>query len=965
MPLPAALRVWVLGYEPRVTIRPHRRLLNALCLGALLALITPAHPALAAYDEAGGDDVRIAILNTTDYSMPSIDIAENGDIYVAVSVANTDRNSIYVYRSTDGGDHWSYWGGLDSTDVEYSLPSLHIAEGTQNKLYLAFKYQGPSETHSEIRIAYSPLSSAIWTVHTVLSSPTDWFYSVSLTSDEMNFASYRLYLAAEGWDGNGRDIWFTRSTDYGFSWEAGYKIASLSNDANYFNPMLCYGRSGVVHCAWKYSPAAGTGMDEAVRYRRALNYAAGGISDWQGTVYMTSSSNGTDENFATVAASHGSDQVAMSWELVEDNLTLGSYIRTSSDAGLAWGTPQWMEYTYWPELLALPGTSGFSMLDTYAYGKGLRSADDADPLTWSDDQILADRDYWFAWSSSPEHRSHDYNVAKGNRRGMVWTAVNPAGADTVFFDAEWRRDPGYANLEEGFPMTLSAGVVAPPAVCELDGDMESEIVFGDVTGHIIALNHDGTAVPGWPVDIGTFQDDATIAIGNLNDDPYNEVVAGNDAGYVHAFDHVGVELSGWPRNTGTAAPAYVAIGAISTEARQIAACSGTKVFLYNGSGSPVPGFPLTVAGNITASPAIGDVDGDGDREIVILQEHFMNVIRGDHTVQAFRNVTADGQSFTNAPTLADLNLDGDLEIMAPTDQGRLYVMNPDGSNYPGGWPYIDPAGVRLTSVAAAQIRAGTEPELIFGVEGAAAPEVHAFYEYFTELGGYPNPTGAGWFLYGMPIVDVLDEGSPDVIAAARDKKAYGWDNFGRELPGWPEDLAARCEVSAASGDIDADGRVEVVFTTYDPPSVVVYDLGASVYRSSFYTTYWWPMYGYNPLRQGCLACDNDRVTNVPENPTPIASILFAAPAPNPTSGPVSLRFDLPEPAAVRLECFDAQGRLVAHVLKDEMEMGPHEISWLPRSGSGAELAAGVYYLRLTVNGPSASRELSRKIVVMR
>jgi hypothetical protein len=53
------------------------------------------------------------------------------------------------------------------------------------------------------------------------------------------------------------------------------------------------------------------------------------------------------------------------------------------------------------------------------------------------------------------------------------------------------------------------------------------------------------------------------------------------------------------------------------------------------------------------------------------------------------------------------------------------------------------------------------------------------------------------------------------------------------------------------------------------------------------------------------------------------------------------------------------------VIKDEMEMGPHEISWLPRSGSGADLAAGVYYLKLTVSGPNASREQTRKIVVMR
>lgn len=81
----------------------------------------------------------------------------------------------------------------------------------------------------------------------------------------------------------------------------------------------------------------------------------------------------------------------------------------------------------------------------------------------------------------------------------------------------------------------------------------------------------------------------------------------------------------------------------------------------------------------------------------------------------------------------------------------------------------------------------------------------------------------------------------------------------------------------------------------------------SVYRSSFYTTNWWPMYGYNPLRQG---------------------------------------------------------RLVAHVIKKELGAGPHEITWNPRREIGP-LSAGVYYLRLAVSGPNASREQTRKVVVMR
>ncbi len=938
------------------------RSLFACSLCVLLLLILPA-ATQAALDEIGGDDVQIARVAVTEFTRPVMDIAENGDIYVAVSVAMTGRNSIYIYRSLDGGDQWAYWGRLDSTDVDYTEPSLHIAEGTQDLLFVAFSYQGPSEAHRQIRVASSPLAAPSWTVQTALATDTDDFYGPSLNSDEVNFASYYLYLAAEADDGNGNDIWFTRSTNYGAGWATGYKIASLATGEDYHGPFLCYGRSGVVHCVWQLYQFVGN--NQAVRYRRATNYAAA-AGDWDPILYLTSASDGKGEYHATVAASHGSDQVVAGWGVIEDATAVGTDLRSSSDAGVSWSDPVRLEYNYWAHLLALPGTAGFSMsIDEYAGYKGLRSAADATPLVWSEHQTLWDRPAWVSWGSFCAVRYHDYDLTRGNRRGVVWMAENETGTDTLFFDAEWRRDPGYANLEPGFPMSLATGVVAPPAICELDGDPESEIVFGYADGRIVAVNHDGSAVPGWPVDIGTFQADATIAVGDIDGDRWNDVVAGNDAGYVYALDHAGDELPGWPRNTGTGAPAYVALGAITTAERQVAVCSGTKVGLYRGSGAPEPEFPVTVAGTISAAPAIGDVDGDGDREIVILQQQYMDVFRGDGSVQAYRNLVSAGQTFSNAPTLGDLNLDGDLEIVAPTDQGRLYVMNPDGTDYPGGWPYVDPSGQRLTSVALAQIRGTTEPELIFGVEDATNPLVRAFYQNMGVLSGYPQSVGSGWFLYAAPIVDVLDEGSPDVIVASRDMEAYAWTNFGVPLPGWPHHLGARCNVSAASGDIDGDGRVEAVFTTLAPGMLFVYDLGAMVDRDGNNPTRWWPMYGYNALRQGCLACDEDRVTDVAPGGPVARTLSFAAPAPNPTTGTVAVSFELPEPAAVRLDLFDAQGRRVARLLKEEMAAGRCQRTWDLRGQSGGELASGIYYLRLAVGGPRVSRELTRRVVLVR
>jgi hypothetical protein len=964
MPLRPAPYALPTGRVPEIGPLP-LGLLRALVLGALLLAALPGSVA-ADYDEIGGDDVQIVKLEVAQSHGPVMDIAENGDIYVAVCVDLTDRYAVYFYRSQDGGTDWAYWGRLDSTDVDYRHPSLHIAEGTQDRVFVAFTYQGPSEARPQIRVAYSPLSvaSASWTVQTALATATDDFGRVCLDSDETNYDSYYLYLAAEAADGNGNDIWFTRSKDYGATWESGYKIGSLATGGHFLDPVIRYGRSGGLHCLWMFYPTSET-ADWAMRYRHAANWGEGGYGDWDPILYLSSASDGLDEHNPSLAASHGTDHVLATWMILDGSSAIGSGARSSSDAGATWSDAQETPSLNVRGVLALPSGGGFSICgNAGAFRDGFQSATDADPLGWSDHQTIVDRDYYGIQTALGYARGHDYDPTRGNRNAMVWAVENYAGTDTLFFDAEWRRDPGYANLEPGFPLGLTSSVVAPPAICELDGDPESEIVFGLEDGRIVALDHDGSALPGWPVDIGTFQADATIAVGDITGDGRSDVVAGNATGYVYAFDRAGAELPGWPRNTGTAAPAYVALGAITTENRQVAVGSGTKVGLYRGSGTPEPNFPVTVAGTISAAPAIGDVDGDGDREIVILQQQYMDVFRGDGTVQAYRNLTSAGQTFSNSPTLGDLNLDGDLEIVAPTDQGRLYVMNPDGTDYPGGWPYVDPAGLRLTSVALAQILGTDEPELIFGVEDAGAPEVHVLYQDMDEAYNFPQPTGDGWYIRAMPTVDVLDGGSPDVILPSRDKQVHAWTNLGAVLPGWPESLGSSANVSAASGDIDSDGNVEVVVATMSPAQLLVYDMGATVDRHPSHRTRWWPMYGYNALRQGCLACDEDRVTDVPGTGPVARTLSFAAPAPTPTTGTVAVSFELPEAAAVRLDLFDAQGRRVARLLKEEMGAGTHRHSWDLRAQAGTELASGVYYLRLGVSGPSVSRELTRRVVLV-
>ena len=68
--------------------------------------------------------------------------------------------------------------------------------------------------------------------------------------------------------------------------------------------------------------------------------------------------------------------------------------------------------------------------------------------------------------------------------------------------------------------------------------------------------------------------------------------------------------------------------------------------------------------------------------------------------------------------------------------------------------------------------------------------------------------------------------------------------------------------------------------------------------------------------------------------------------PNPFSGRTAIHFDLPAETRVRLEVFDAQGRLVRTLAEGDYPAGFHAAEWDHRGDGGQVLGAGVYLYRI-------------------
>jgi flagellar hook assembly protein FlgD len=79
--------------------------------------------------------------------------------------------------------------------------------------------------------------------------------------------------------------------------------------------------------------------------------------------------------------------------------------------------------------------------------------------------------------------------------------------------------------------------------------------------------------------------------------------------------------------------------------------------------------------------------------------------------------------------------------------------------------------------------------------------------------------------------------------------------------------------------------------------------------------------------------------------------------PNPFNPITFIDFSLPQPSNVRIEVFNLLGQSVATLTDGNRPAGYHTVSWNGLDASGAPVASGVYFYRLTADEFRASNKM--------
>jgi hypothetical protein len=230
--------------------------------------------------------------------------------------------------------------------------------------------------------------------------------------------------------------------------------------------------------------------------------------------------------------------------------------------------------------------------------------------------------------------------------------------------------------------------------------------------------------------------------------------------------------------------------------------------------SSMPGWPKTLPSHPNYSPTgatMADLNGDGIMEILA------GSTLGDFRVWNILGDTVFTKSglgqIQSKPAIGDIDLDGEMEIVVTNRSNGIYIWDSQGVNHPG-WPVYVGEVSGLKSPVLFDLNGDDTLEIIVGERDYPKGKINVFSSDGTLLWS----DTLDYMCVATPSVgDIDNDGTLEIVAASY-YSLYVWDSNGNLEPNWPLTIAPAGGMSYSQPtlvDLDNDTTLEIAITYYD------------------------------------------------------------------------------------------------------------------------------------------------------
>ncbi len=418
---------------------------------------------------------------------------------------------------------------------------------------------------------------------------------------------------------------------------------------------------------------------------------------------------------------------------------------------------------------------------------------------------------WNAYPGFVEYRK------SGSTRAGNWTfdGVQP---ELVWPATTEKAESPARNTVQDKTGEAPSAVSGAIAAADLDNDGTLEIVSAHYLGELRIHRPDGTVLAIHPHE-GIVSSQSSPALLDTDGDGDLEILRGYDNGDLVVVHHDG-SLTTPALNLGAPIKSTLAIGDINGDGEEelVAIAGGNILHVYTKTLEPVGGFPMELGGDgdagdhafLTPSPVLADIDADGRLDVVATSlSGIVHVVDGSGEALSGWPVDLGGR-VQATPVVAALTGREARNVVVAMEDGRVVALTPGGETV-AGWPVRRFLG-GPSSPAAADLDGDARDEILVGsLDGA----LYAFDRHGLSLDGFPVYTSSA--IHASPLLaDVAGDATPEILLGNDAGDLHLWAADGQPLDPAPQARAATAIKSTpALVDGTGNGTLDIVAGVHD------------------------------------------------------------------------------------------------------------------------------------------------------